>query len=86
MAVELGVTWGRRGRVPEDHVALLLGTDQTGGVSSSEGGLMRNSGTEYANLISRGLELSIAKTRIVHVDDGFDFLGFSVLKRHLERR
>jgi len=26
----------------------------------------------------RGLELSEAKTRIVHVDDGFDFLGFNI--------
>ncbi len=29
-------------------------------------------------LASRGLELSEAKTRIVHVDEGFDFLGFNV--------
>jgi len=29
-------------------------------------------------LASRGLELREAKTRIVHVDDGFDFLGFNV--------
>jgi RNA-directed DNA polymerase len=27
-------------------------------------------------LAGRGLELSEAKTRIVHIDDGFDFLGF----------
>jgi RNA-directed DNA polymerase len=29
-------------------------------------------------LASRGLELSAAKTRIVHIDDGFDFLGFNI--------
>ena len=29
-------------------------------------------------LKQRGLELSEAKTRIVHVDDGFDFLGFNI--------
>jgi RNA-directed DNA polymerase len=29
-------------------------------------------------LQERGLELSEAKTRIVHVDEGFDFLGFNV--------
>jgi RNA-directed DNA polymerase len=29
-------------------------------------------------LASRGLELSQAKTRIVHIDDGFDFLGFNL--------
>ena len=31
-------------------------------------------------LTERGLELSEAKTRIVHIDDGFDFLGFNVRK------
>ena len=30
------------------------------------------------SLKQRGLELSRAKTRIVHVDEGFDFLGFTV--------
>ena len=34
-------------------------------------------------LAGRGLELSQAKTRIVHIDDGFDFLGFNL--RHLSR-
>ena len=29
-------------------------------------------------LAGRGLELSEAKTRIVHIDDGFDFLGFNL--------
>jgi RNA-directed DNA polymerase len=29
-------------------------------------------------LADRGLELSAAKTRIVHIDDGFDFLGFNI--------
>jgi RNA-directed DNA polymerase len=27
-----------------------------------------------------GLELSITKTKITHIDDGFDFLGFHVRK------
>jgi RNA-directed DNA polymerase len=31
-----------------------------------------------AFLADRGLELSAAKTRIVHIDDGFDFLGFNI--------
>ncbi|MBK1702598.1 group II intron reverse transcriptase/maturase [Thiococcus pfennigii] len=33
-------------------------------------------------LKERGLELSEAKTRIVHIDDGFDFLGFNLRKYH----
>jgi hypothetical protein len=32
--------------------------------------------TEF--LAGGGLELSQAKTRIVHIDDGFDFLGFNL--------
>jgi RNA-directed DNA polymerase len=31
-----------------------------------------------AFLAERGLELSEAKTRIVHIDEGFDFLGFNI--------
>jgi len=33
-------------------------------------------------LTERGLELSEAKTRIVHIDEGFDFLGFNLRQRH----
>ena len=33
-------------------------------------------------LAERGLELSEEKTRIVHIDQGFDFLGFTVRKYH----
>jgi RNA-directed DNA polymerase len=33
-----------------------------------------------AFLKARGLELSLEKTKITHIDDGFDFLGFNVRK------
>jgi RNA-directed DNA polymerase len=29
-------------------------------------------------LRERGLELSIEKTKITHINDGFDFLGFNI--------
>jgi RNA-directed DNA polymerase len=35
-----------------------------------------------AFLKERGLELAEEKTRIVHIDDGFDFLGFNFRKHH----
>lgn len=35
-----------------------------------------------AFLGERGLKLSEAKTRIVHIDEGFDFLGFNVRRHH----
>ena len=44
--------------------------------------------TEYvlprlrAFLKERGMELNEAKTRIVHRDDGFDFLGFNIRQFH----
>src|SRR5207248_10438017 len=34
--------------------------------------------TLHAWLAARGLTLSADKTRIVHLDDGFDFLGFTI--------
>jgi RNA-directed DNA polymerase len=48
--------------------------------------------TEYvlpklrAFLKERGMELNEAKTRIVHRDDGFDFLGFNVRQFHNKAR
>lgn len=33
-----------------------------------------------AFLKERGLELSLSKTKLTHIDDGFDFLGFNVRK------
>jgi len=33
-----------------------------------------------AFLAERGLELSLEKTRITHIDEGFDFLGFNIKK------
>src|SRR5262249_19580151 len=31
-------------------------------------------------LATRGLSLSLTKTKIVHIDEGFDFLGFNIRK------
>jgi RNA-directed DNA polymerase len=40
---------------------------------------------ETAELLARhGLRLSAAKTHITHVDEGFDFLGFRIQRRHRE--
>ncbi len=57
LTLESGVTWERLGQVPHHHVDFLLVTYQPGSTSSSEGRLMRHSGTEYAYLISGELEL-----------------------------
>jgi RNA-directed DNA polymerase len=39
-----------------------------------------------AFLAERGLELSTTKTRITHVRQGFDFLGFHLQKRNATNR
>lgn len=33
-------------------------------------------------LAPMGLALSVEKTRVVHIDDGFDFLGWRIQRRH----
>ncbi|MET8765346.1 group II intron reverse transcriptase/maturase, partial [Lentzea sp. NPDC004782] len=39
--------------------------------------------TEVADLLRpAGLSLSVEKTRVVHIDDGFDFLGWHIQRRH----
>ena len=65
LTLESGVTWERLGQVPHHHVDFLLVTYQPGSTSSSEGRLMRHSGTEYAYLISGELELSLGFDKYV---------------------
>jgi transcriptional regulator with XRE-family HTH domain len=65
LTLESGVTWERLGQVPHHHVDFLLVTYQPGSASSSEGRLMRHSGTEYAYLVSGGLELSLGFDKYV---------------------
>jgi transcriptional regulator with XRE-family HTH domain len=59
LSLETGVTWERLGQVPNHHVEFLLVTYQPESSSSSDGRLMRHSGTEYAYLISGELELAL---------------------------
>jgi transcriptional regulator with XRE-family HTH domain len=59
LTLESGVTWERLGQVPHHRVEFLLVTYQPGSASSSDGRLMRHSGTEYAYLISGELELAL---------------------------
>ena len=59
LTLESGVTWERLGQVPHHHVDFLLVTYQPGSASSTDGQLMRHGGTEYAYLISGGLNLTL---------------------------
>ncbi|HKX13853.1 MAG TPA: cupin domain-containing protein [Propionibacteriaceae bacterium] len=59
LTLESGVTWERLGQVPHHHVDFLLVTYQPGSTSSSDGRLMRHSGTEYGYLINGELKLTL---------------------------
>ncbi|MCD9879616.1 helix-turn-helix domain-containing protein [Streptomyces guryensis] len=59
LELDSGVVWERLGRVPGTPVDFLLVTYRPGGSSSSSGGLMRHTGTEYGCLTSGELVLTL---------------------------
>ena len=80
LTLETGVTWQRLGQVPRHHVDFLLVTYQPGSASSSDGRLMRHSGTEYAYLISGELKLTLGFDEHVMVPG--DSVCFESTKPH----
>ena len=59
LELDSGVVWERLGHVPGTDVDFLLVTYRPGGASSSSGGLMRHTGTEYGCLTSGELVLTL---------------------------
>ena len=59
LELDSGVVWERLGHVPGMDVDFLLVTYRPGGSSSSSGGLMRHTGTEYGCLTSGELVLTL---------------------------
>jgi transcriptional regulator with XRE-family HTH domain len=59
LTLDSGVTWELLGRVPDKHVDFLLITYRPGGTSSSDGNLMRHSGTEFGFVVSGELTLTL---------------------------
>ncbi|MGW6731783.1 helix-turn-helix domain-containing protein [Streptomyces sp. NPDC055013] len=59
LELDSGVVWERLGHVPGTDVDFLLVTYRPGGASSSSGGLMRHTGTEYGCLTSGELILTL---------------------------
>ena len=80
LTMDTGVTWERLGQVPHHHVDFLLVTYPPGSASSTEGRLMRHSGTEYAYLISGELELTLGFDKYVLVAG--DSVCFESTKPH----
>lgn len=59
LELDSGVVWERLGHVPGTDVDFLQVTYRSGGASSSSGGLMRHTGTEYGCLTSGELVLTL---------------------------
>ncbi|MEV1085501.1 XRE family transcriptional regulator [Streptomyces sp. NPDC050211] len=59
LELDSGVVWERLGHVPGTDVDFLRVTYRPGGSSSSSGGLMRHTGTEYGFLTSGELVLTL---------------------------
>ncbi|KOG25022.1 helix-turn-helix domain-containing protein [Streptomyces viridochromogenes] len=59
LELDSGVVWERLGHVPGADVDFLQVTYRPGGASSSSGGLMRHTGTEYGCLTSGELVLTL---------------------------
>jgi len=59
LELDSGVVWERLGHVPGTDVDFLLVTYRPGGSSSSSGGLMRHTGTEYGYVTSGELVLTL---------------------------
>ncbi|WP_210588610.1 helix-turn-helix domain-containing protein [Streptomyces sp. GESEQ-35] len=59
LELDSGVVWERLGHVPGADVDFLMVTYRPGGSSSSSGGLMRHTGTEYGCLTSGELVLTL---------------------------
>ncbi|KUM78007.1 helix-turn-helix domain-containing protein [Streptomyces curacoi] len=59
LELDSGVVWERLGHVPGTDVDFLMVTYRPGGASSSTGGLMRHTGTEYGCLTSGELVLTL---------------------------
>ncbi|MGH9203236.1 MAG: group II intron reverse transcriptase/maturase, partial [Vicinamibacterales bacterium] len=64
-------------RYSDDFVVLVMGTRE-------QAEMLRDDAAE--RLGSIGLTLSTEKTLVTHVDDGFDFLGFHIVRRQRKRK
>jgi RNA-directed DNA polymerase len=92
MEEALGITYDRHGRMQTDthgrcaH-AMVRYADDFVVLCESKAGAEQAIETLTGWLAERGLSLSEEKTRIVHLADGFDFLGFNVRQyRDIRRR
>jgi RNA-directed DNA polymerase len=60
-------------RYSDDFVLLVMGTRE-------QAEALKEDAAEHLRML--GLNLSQQKTLVTHVDDGFDFLGFRIVRRH----
>jgi RNA-directed DNA polymerase len=80
MEEALGITYNRQGRNPGDR-ALVRYADDFVVLCKTKADAEQVITTLKAWLAERGLKLSDEKTHVVHLTEGFDFLGFNVRLR-----
>jgi transcriptional regulator with XRE-family HTH domain/quercetin dioxygenase-like cupin family protein len=74
LTLDSGVTWELLGELPPYPVDFMLVTYAPGGTSSSTGGLMRHSGSEFGFLLSGELTLTLGFDEIaLHPGDSISF-------------
>ena len=77
MEKSLGVTYSKKGELSGDRAIIRYADDFVVFCETKEDAEL-TIGTLKVWLAKRGLELSSEKTRIVHITEGFDFLGFNI--------
>jgi transcriptional regulator with XRE-family HTH domain len=83
LTLDTGVIWERLGELPPHSIDFMLVTYPPGGASSSTGGLMRHTGTEFGYLISGELFLTLGFEEI-HLVAG-DAISFESTVPHRYR-
>lgn len=82
----LGVRRDSNGWVKDSKRAIVRYADDFVVLCESEQDARQSQQDLTSWLKTRGLELSPEKTRVVHLDDGFDFLGFNVRRYAVRTR
>lgn len=86
MEQALGVKRDSNGWVKESPRAVVRYADDFVVLCESEEDAYKAREDLHGWLANRGLELSEEKTRVVHLDEGFDFLGFNVRRYAVETK
>ena len=83
MGVEIGSQMSKGVRIVryKGYIKIVRYADDFVILTETEAQAIKAKDTIARWLETKGLELSAEKTHITHLNDGFDFLGFTVIRR-----